>query len=371
VTVDEDLARMDASTCPRFGRISDGVRIPAETRTRSTRNCAGSLARVCGLIVAERRSMLAFLSSLPLFLSSQSVIGGTPVKPGAWPDAVVVLAQDAACTGTLITPDVVLTAGHCIDTDPVVVIVDTVDYGQPGGEPIRVKAALAYPDWEHAYDVGVVVLEHAASVTPRVVAAACSARSGLTPGAQVHLVGFGLTTRAGTGNNTRLHEAAISIVDPACSDDPACMPAISPGGEFTAGGRGTDACFGDSGGPVYLDTSTGPALVGVVSRAAVMESQPCGDGGVYVRADRVIAWVQRVTHETVARTRCSGAADEDGSSDPDGPADPAARGDAAATSTGCAAADGAGGTLVIALGVLATAELYRRRRRRTAQRSRS
>jgi MYXO-CTERM domain-containing protein len=308
--------------------------------------------------------MLAFLSSIPVFLSSQSVIGGTPVKPGAWPDAVAVLAPNAACTGTLITPDVVLTAGHCIDTGPVVVLVDTIDYGQPGGEPIRVKAAQAYPDWEHAYDVGVILLEHAASSQPRVVAAACSIRSGLTADAQVHLVGFGLTTKSGTGNNTRLHEAPIAVDDPTCSGDPACMPTISPGGEFTAGGQGTDACFGDSGGPVYLDTPAGPALVGVVSRGSATMNRPCGEGGVYVRADKVIAWVQRVTHETVQRTRCSGAADEDDAPDSGESSDGTRE-----TSSGCAASDGAGGTLVIALGALATAELYRRRRR-TAQNTR-
>src|SRR5262245_45538780 len=92
----------------------------------------------------------AMLSLLPLFASpSIPVIGGTPVKPGEWPDAVAVLSRDAACTGTLIAPDVVLTAGHCIASDPVAVLVDTVDFGRPGGEAIRVAAALAYPDWQH------------------------------------------------------------------------------------------------------------------------------------------------------------------------------------------------------------------------------
>jgi secreted trypsin-like serine protease len=293
---------------------------------------------------------------LPLVLSSSvSVVGGTPVKPGVWRDAVAVLSRSSACTGTLIAPDVVLTAGHCIDASPVAVIVDTVDYGQPGGEPIRVQWSLAYPDWQHAYDVGVVVLEHPATARPRAVAAACSARDGLVAGALVHLVGFGLTTRSGTGNNTRLHEAQIPIVDPTCDDDPACMPAIAPGGEFTAGGHGPDACFGDSGGPIYVDTTAGPALIGVVSRAFATGDSPCSGGGVYVRADKVMPWIQRVTHQTIQRTHCSGAGDEDAPApdavDPDG------------ASGGCTAGGGAGGTLVIALGALAAAGLYRRHAR--------
>ena len=299
------------------------------------------------------------------------------MKPGEWPDAVAVLSNDAACTGTLITPDVVLTAGHCIETHPVVVIVDTVDFGQSGGEVIRVKSSLAYPDWQYAYDVGVVVLEHAATTRPRAIAAACSIRDGLTAGAPVHLVGFGLTTKAGTGQNTRLHEAQLPVVDPSCSDDPACMPTVSPGGEFTAGGRGPDACFGDSGGPIYLDTAQGPALVGVVSRASSVAGPPCGDGGVYVRADKVVPWIQRVTHESVARTRCTGAGDQDtpvtqsgstgdtgGSTGDTGDASHGSAASSAGDATGgCAAGGGAGGSLVIALVALAAAGLDRRRAR--------
>ncbi len=297
--------------------------------------------------------LLPFLAS-----SSTSVVGGTPVKPGAWPDAVAVLSQDAACTGTLITPDVVLTAGHCVAAAPVVVVVDTVDFGRPGGEPIRIKSALAYPDWEHTYDVGLVVLEHAAAVKPRAIAAACTARDALVAGAPVHLVGFGLTTRTGTGGNTRLHEADLPVIDPACTDDPACNPAVSPGGELTACGHGPDACFGDSGGPIYLDTAAGPALIGVVSRGSAMADRPCGDGGIYVRADKVVPWIQRVTGESIARTRCTGASDQD---DPATSGTP--EGELEVASGGCAARGGAGGTLVIALGVITAASLYRRRRR--------
>ncbi|MBC7975188.1 MAG: trypsin-like serine protease, partial [Myxococcales bacterium] len=235
---------------------------------------------------------------------SSSIVGGTPVPPGQWRDVVAVLSPTSACTGTLIAPDVVLTAGHCIDPAPVYVVVDTVDYGKPGGEPIRVKAAIAYPHWEGAYDVGVVVLDRAAHPTPRIVAAGCTATYGLVAGAQVHLVGFGLTTAGGTDENTRLHQGRAPILDPTCRDAAACMPSVAPGGEFIAGGGAVDSCFGDSGGPVYLDTPTGPALIGVVSRGISLDGPPCGAGGVYVRADKVMPWVERVTHRTVRRTKC-------------------------------------------------------------------
>jgi secreted trypsin-like serine protease len=239
----------------------------------------------------------------------QPVVGGTPAQAGEWPDVVLVVAPEAACTGTLIAPDVVLTAGHCIETHPALVLVDTVDYGVPGGEPIRIKSATAYPDWQDQYDVGVLVLEHTASAKPRAIASACTVKDHLVKGAPVELVGFGLTSKSGMGMNTRLHEATLPVTDPTCASNPYCNAAIAPGGEFVAGGMGTDSCFGDSGGPLYVPTQHGPALIGVVSRGVGLSGAPCGGGGIYVRADKVVPWIEKVTGRKLDRSPCDGKAD--------------------------------------------------------------
>src|SRR4051812_47212670 len=63
------------------------------------------------------------------------VVGGTTVKPGAWPDVVAVLTSDGGlCSGTLIGADLVLTAAHCTDAQPVEVILGSVDLSKYGGE---------------------------------------------------------------------------------------------------------------------------------------------------------------------------------------------------------------------------------------------
>src|SRR5512135_3039343 len=128
--------------------------------------------RILGILLLS--SSAAYAGSL-----ETPVVGGTPVPVGAYPDAVAVLARDAMCTGTLIAPDVVLTAGHCIETNPVEVIVGSVELSRPGGEAIAVKSATAYPHWEHSYDVGVLVLEHPAPVKPRAIASACTVKEHL------------------------------------------------------------------------------------------------------------------------------------------------------------------------------------------------
>jgi len=239
------------------------------------------------------------------------IVGGQTAKPGAWPDVVAVLAPDGACTGTLIAPDVVLTAGHCTtEITPSVVVIDTIDYGKPGGEIIAVKSVVGYPNWEHAYDVGVVMLAHAAKAKPRPIARACEAKT-------VEVVGFGLTTTAGTGDNTRLHQASLPVVDTRCTEAPGCNAAIAPDTEFAAGGQGTDSCFGDSGGPAFAQTPSGLALFGVVSRGLSEPGRPCGNGGIYVRADakKVLAWIEKTTGRKVARASCGKSDGEDAAAD--------------------------------------------------------
>jgi uncharacterized protein (TIGR03382 family) len=292
-------------------------------------------------------SLALVLVSSAAFAGSpvQPVVGGTTVAHGAYPDVALVVAPMALCSGTLIAPDVVLTAGHCIDTHPTEVLLGSVDYKKVGGEAIAVKSATAYPSWQTEFDVGVLVLDHPATAKPRAIASACSAKD-LKPGNDVTVVGFGLTDAAGTGQNTKLHQAKLAVVDPACTTDLACNAKIAPAGEFVAGGDGIDACFGDSGGPIYLDD----ALIGVVSRGLGTSAKPCGGGGIYVRADRVVSWIESTTRRKVTRSTCDAKADDAGSNNPQESVD----------SGGCSTTTGAVGWLALALVVGAALLLARR-----------
>jgi len=284
---------------------------------------------------------------------STPVVGGTEVAPGAWPDVVAIFGERGdMCTGTLIAADLVLTAGHCIDMQPVEVIVGSVDLARPDGDVRTVKWARAYPDWIDRYDVGVIMLEHPVLAKQRAIAQGCTARESLRPGLPLQVVGFGLTTKSGTGDNTRLHQATVPVVDATCTGNPACVRAVAPSGEFVAGGHGADTCFGDSGGPAYVMTAHGPALLGVVSRGLFTVDEPCGQGGIYVRVDKVVSWIQSISDRKVDRVPCDARAD-----DPGGVEEAAG---------GCSAA-GAGGALqsglAVIYGVLVITGLRRRRRK--------
>jgi len=237
------------------------------------------------------------------------VVGGEPAEEGRWPDAAAVNSgRQTICTGTLIAPTLALTAGHCAGSLTEVVL-DTTDLREDG-ETLRIADTIAYSQWQNTYDVSLLILEEAATTTPRIIARDCIADRYLADGAEVAIVGYGATDKWGSRYGTTLMEATTTIVDADC-DDPrlGCMPAVSPGGELVAGGDGIDSCSGDSGGPLYLLTSEGDFLVGVTSRATNTATTPCGDGGIYVRPDALIDWIEEMSGVELEAPSCDGSTD--------------------------------------------------------------
>ncbi len=236
------------------------------------------------------------------------VLGGQPAPPGKWPDVAAVMDGDVAfCTGTLVAPRVVITAGHCVDgpTEPTDVKLGATDSTGPG-EVIAIEEAIEFLNWENTYDIAVLILAEPSTIAPRTVATTCVTRESLVNGAPITLVGYGATTEEGDDPNTTLMEGQAAIVDATCSAGAGCQPAVSPGGEFVAGGQGVDSCFGDSGGPVYLNSRhDGIVLAGVVSRPLDDAATPCGDGGIYVRPDDLINWIELAARERIQAATCT------------------------------------------------------------------
>jgi uncharacterized protein (TIGR03382 family) len=286
--------------------------------------------------------------------TTSAIVGGETVPAGRWPDTVAVLGTNGSCTGTLIAPDLVLTAGHCANINPTRVVANTVDYAQPQGIRVNVTRTTAYPNWQTMYDVAVVELASPINgIEPRKLGTTCTFQAAVKSNVQVHLVGFGVTSADGTQANTQLKEAMAAVTDPMCATNGAgCNKNVAPGGEFIAGGGGTaDSCFGDSGGPVYLDTPNGAVLIGAVSRGVDGSATPCGGGGIYVRTDKIIEWIESTTKKTVAKDNCEGEEYAADGSEEEAPVD---------ESVGCNAKGGAG----MGVGLLVAAAMLRRRRRR-------
>jgi secreted trypsin-like serine protease len=237
----------------------------------------------------------------PITETDKAVIGGAAAPAGKWPDATALLwGSEQACTGTLIAPTVVLTAGHCVAGGaPNAVRLNSIS-DATGGETINVIRNFEYPSSESSVDAGVLVLAQPATVAPRAIATGW-ARFDITNGASIQLVGFGTIDRDGTQDTTALMEATTTITDFNCTSSPGCNSGGRPDGELGAGGNGIDTCPGDSGGPLYLTTSYGTYLAGITSRSYTGSNYYCSEGGIYARADKVVAWVEEKTGLKVTR----------------------------------------------------------------------
>lgn len=260
------------------------------------------------LALAQRGLLLIFVAcastedgaSERWVMRGQTVVGGTVVPEGRWDE---VSGHD--CSGVLIAGRWVLTAGHCTAGNTHV----QLRHRQESHEVID---TFTYPSWQQTLDVGLLELGTEASVQPAQLAFGCGRRY-VVDGAPVQIVGYGATSPYGSHFNFQMREATTEIIDADCSDGG--WSCLAPGRELIAGHFGVDTCPGDSGGPLYVLSSSGPLLAGITSRAASPgatptggEAPPCGTvPGLYVRTDALVGWIEATIGETLPEPDCSDA----------------------------------------------------------------
>ncbi|MCK6546881.1 trypsin-like serine protease [Myxococcota bacterium] len=250
-------------------------------------------------------------------LAESAIIGGVPSTPMDYPSAGVLLVvgtfrqqvvfASMVCTGTLIAPDVVLTAAHC-----------TIDlFGGGGGltteyyfsfetdvsalgqttntlpaDALPVKRLVAHPSFDinsqpapglgRFDDVGLLFLDgEVTSITPEVVADAIDGAT-FTRGATVAIAGYGQRTLNGMEAGVKFHALTVLNEVGTMELQIGDVPPVP------------QKCHGDSGGPTYLDIFDGRLptrrVIGITSRA--YDDSDCARGGVDTRADAYRGWIE-------------------------------------------------------------------------------
>ncbi|MEZ4514117.1 MAG: trypsin-like serine protease [Chloroflexota bacterium] len=237
---------------------------------------------------------------IPPMTVGEEIVGGEETE--AFPDCCAV-GNDSGyyCTGTLIAPNLVVTAQHCESATRVFLKGASI-HEPENGETIRVDRLCFHPE----VDLMVLVLAENATVLPRHVAQGDEVYGAKTAVA----AGFGtidLDGRVGYGLKRQVEVPLISVGCQQTGDD--VRYGCTRGREAVAGHRGLrkDSCKGDSGGPLYIKAkdSDDYYLLGATSRGARGGYTTCGDGGIYVRVDLCLDWIREITGAEIEGSRLS------------------------------------------------------------------
>lgn len=231
--------------------------------------------------------------------TGQAIVGGDVTR--AYGATGYLLAYQhntgAACTATLVSYDLILTAAHCFfitdrPVDPATgssgaVFTLGYDATQPQIQR-RIERIHLHPEYDPldptlANDIAVARLaQPITSVLPALIS--------FTPartlvGREVTLVGYGIST---TENNSE--DEPLDQADSIRRQAQVTVDSVSPNDSYWlyrfATGQ-TSACSGDSGGPAYLRSDEGNLIVGITS----FGDERCLIGGGQTRIDIYEDWL--------------------------------------------------------------------------------
>jgi secreted trypsin-like serine protease len=232
-------------------------------RLGATLTLATCVAGLAGLPAANATP--AASSSTPF------IIGGTNASTTDYPYVVELADSHGSqfCVGSLVTPNKVVTAGHCIfDKKPsdLQVIAGRTNVNSSEGTVAKVTKIWIHPkfvdnDATTRNDVSVLTLDR--KLNYRTLPLASSADNGLyRPGTKSTILGWGVT-EDGQWSDT-LKQATVPLTtDASCANAYADFDAtIMVCAGYPQGG--VDTCYGDGGGPLVA----GGKLIGIMSWGA-------------------------------------------------------------------------------------------------------
>lgn len=231
------------------------------------------------------------------------IVGGERAEGGRYPYSLPLGDSSQFCGGSLIAPNAVLTAAHCMDGEKLEDIFvwvgsDSID----GGTKVGFAAGYEHPDYDSnsdEYDLYIAILDTPVyDITPVRVN---PNPNWPLPGMMATTMGWGVLKEDGNSPDELMRVEVEVISNDECD-------AYEDGGDdyndwifpdmVCTNTPGKDACQGDSGGPLIIESSDGdPAndvIFGVVSWGIGCAYMP----GVYARPSAAYEWiVERVCED--------------------------------------------------------------------------
>lgn len=284
---------------------------PDEAKPITSTRRAGAVATLAALALLASL-MLASGAGAANPKATASVIGGKNASISQYPSLAFIEGVQAtagyACTGSVVAPRVILTAGHCVEdiesssiVEPTLIAVATgVSNLQkiPQAQISSVERVLAYPGFDPTKlhgDAGLLILTAPVAAPPIALATGADA-SLYEPGDELTVAGWGIDDRATGHAPNQLQAATVPIEEASrCREGTKRFyPFFDPDRQvctIDAPHFHITTCHGDSGGPAIARRADGsPVEVGVTS---------LGDGScnptspaVFTRVDQISSWVQ-------------------------------------------------------------------------------
>jgi secreted trypsin-like serine protease len=276
--------------------VARGLRGQGDRRLAAGNDRGGPVHRIRSLPATLCAAAALLLTGVVTAGPAIAVAHGVAATPGQFPFAVKLVMTDipdssggsygSACSGALISPTWIITAGHCFhdaDRTPVSGAVPypttatfntvTTDPAERGAVTRDVDVVQQSP----SADIAVAHLTGSTTVSPLHLATTEPSRGEL-----VTLAGWGSTTALGSSPSDQLHWGRMTVGSHTSTT-------VSVTGHYPA--RDTSACVHDSGAPYLGATGSAPLLVATESNGP---DCPHATPETTARVDDQVPWIRGV-----------------------------------------------------------------------------
>ena len=216
-------------------------------------------------------------AALGLATPSHAIVGGGVANPEIIARSIVTIigSHGTVCTGSLIAPNIVLTAGHCIAPNTSYRV---VDYTTQPPRLLSAQKIVTHPQFNmqtmlaHRATADVALLLLPGPVPSKGPALLGVPRLPVEPAARFTIAGVGVTVSGGDDGVGTIRAASLAATG---QPGQLQMRLVDPATNNTRNGLG--ACTGDSGAPVFENQGDRSVIVGVVSwSTGANNSAGCG-----------------------------------------------------------------------------------------------